>query len=412
VNADSNLPDVVYVVDRFPAYSETFIVREIEAVTAVGVPVRVFAMRQGRDEVVHAEVAKLLPLVRYAPQPWGSQALRGLLIATARHPLRLFLCLLEVARTAIVGSPREGYRMLRGLGQALAFAAGDHGLVSRVHAHFAHRPADVARHLAQLLGVPWSVSIHAWDVFAQPAGVLRRRLTGSDRIFACTRSALAHVTGHCPELAPRCVLMYHGIDLSRLPPVPPPGELLLAVGRLERKKGFDVLIEALGLLRDDGLAIPARVVGDGHERANLERSVSRLGLGRQVRLTGSLSQECLARMYARAFTVVVPSRRLADGDQDGLPNVVLEALAFGRPVVASAVGGIPELVVDDRTGLLVPPDEPRALATAIGRLVRDGAYARSLGRAGATRVRAQFDARSATAPLLHYFQGDVQITGS
>ncbi|MDR3637997.1 MAG: glycosyltransferase, partial [Isosphaeraceae bacterium] len=312
----------------------------------------------------------------------------------------------------IGGSPRDGVWLIRALIAAAAFAHSRQGEVARVHAHFAHRPADVARMFALLQGVPWSVSVHAWDVFAQAPTALRRRIAGSERIFACTRVAQEHLTRLLPEITARFALMYHGIDATQLPPESCPGEVVLAVGRLERKKGFDLLVEAARILRDAGDLISVVIVGDGPERGALEGAIARHALEGQVALVGSRSQASLMRFYAQAAVVVVPSRQLGSGDRDGLPNVILEALGSARPVVATAVGGIPEVVVDGRNGFLVPPDDPAALADAIRHILTNRDDARRLGLAGAALVRSDFDSRRTVRTLCEYFEGDVHPTSA
>lgn len=335
-------PQVAVVTSGFPRRSETFALNELLALDSAGMLRGIFATKPGDPGAVQPDAERLLHRVEVlSPGTPDEQAA-------------------EVARRA----PE----------------------VDAVHAYFAHTPAAVAERAAGLLGVPFGFSVHAKDARKVGSAELARRLRVAACVVACNPDVAADLTrlGGSPDLIP------HGVDLHRFSPRPtPPGPLrLLAVGRLVAKKGFDVLVEATS-----GLTLPLslRIVGDGPERERLSAAIARTGLVDRVRLVGPLTHAELPAEYADAHVVVVPSIEDEDGDRDGLPNVVLEALASGRPVVASDVAAIASAVNDGETGLLVPPRDPAALSAAIGLLAGDPAWRERLGRAGRALAETRFE---------------------
>jgi glycosyltransferase involved in cell wall biosynthesis len=188
-------------------------------------------------------------------------------------------------------------------------------------------------------------------------------------------------------------LAYHGVDVDvetawRAPPGPP---RVLSVGRLVEKKGYDVLIRAAAVLHDRGIAFTVRIAGEGVEWPRLQRLVHELGVGEYVAFLGPLSPGELETEYESATAFALGCRQLPSGDRDGLPNVVLEAMARGLPVVSTTHGAVGEAVDDGRTGLLAPAEDPEAMALALERLLTQPGFAAGLGRAAALSVRERFD---------------------
>lgn len=265
-----------------------------------------------------------------------------------------------------------------------------------IHGYFAHRPAEVAAEAARQLGVPYSFGAHALDARKVATEALRARADGAACVIACNddtadtlRAAGANVT-----------LLPHGVDLGRFHAgeARTTGALrLLAVGRLVEKKGFTVLIEAIARLTHP---VSLRIVGEGPEREEIERRVAALGLADRIELVGRRTHDDLPAEFRWADAVVVPSIVDSRGDRDGLPNVVLEALASGRPVVASDAGAIAAAVRDGVSGLLVPPGAPKALAAAIDRLAADPAMRERLGRTGRSLVADEYDRDRQTARFI------------
>jgi len=342
---------VAVVVSGWPRISETFAVNEVTALARRGLLAGVFATKPGDASLVQPDAARLAPLVTLldANTPEGQGA--------------------EVAeRLAAGGRP-----------------------VGAVHGYFAHQPAAVAERAAAALDVPFSFSVHALDARKVDPAELRRRCRAAALVTTCnadTTDAIVRVGGRPVELP-------HGVDLTRFRPTPPPADRrpveLLAVGRLVEKKGFVHLIEAMA-----GLDAEARlrIVGDGPLGPDLQARIEQLGLSGTVELIGRRTHHELPGLYAAADAVVVPSVVDRAGDRDGLPNVVLEAMAAGRPVVATTVAAIPCAVLaggDDDTGLLVPPADPTALRLALRTLCLDPARRHQLGVNGRRRAEDRFD---------------------
>jgi colanic acid/amylovoran biosynthesis glycosyltransferase len=390
---------VAYLVKMYPRFSETFILAELLELERQGAQLQVFSLKKPDDGIFHADVARLRARVTYLPEspllaPRSfAAAHRQLLAADPRRYARALGAALRRRRAATLKHFLQAgwiaVRMRR---------AG----IAHVHAHFASGPAAVALHLHRLTGITYSFTAHAKDIYIQD--VDREELAAKLRAARFAVTVSDYNREHLSRLAGggRLVRIYNGLDLERFAPngaAPEEPPLVLAVGRLIEKKGFADLVEACARLRDEGRRFRCRIVGKGELRAALHRRIAELGLEGVVELTGPLPREALLELYPRASVVVAPSVVGADGNRDGLPTVLIEAMALGVPVVATDVTGIPELVEDGRTGLLVAQHDPAALAAAIGRLLSDRAGAATLAAAGRERVERRFDLRANVAQL-------------
>jgi glycosyltransferase involved in cell wall biosynthesis len=286
---------------------------------------------------------------------------------------------------------------MRRFGQALVLASELPADVHRLHAHFLHTPASVTRYAAALLGLHWTGSAHAKDIWTTPDWEKREKLASCDWLVTCTAANHAHLSALAPPQ--RVELVYHGLDLSRFASVekdssrngeqPADPVVILSVGRLVEKKGTDVLLEALARLPAD---LHWRLVhaGGGPLKDRLERRARALGIAARIEWRGALTQAELLAEYRAADLFALASRVARDGDRDGLPNVLAEAQSQGLACVASRVSGIPELIEEGATGLLVDPESPPELARALERLMREPALRRRLGEAGRRRVTEKF----------------------
>lgn len=383
-------PPLGMLVKIWPKLSETFILEEVLGLQRHGVPLCLYALAPPTDEIHHPVVETVK-----APLVCVPALSRAHLPALAAAHLR---CLLRSPWRWVSTAARAAQRGSAGLASfARAAWFGQRLLddgVPHLHVHFISTTADMAELACALVGLPFSISAHAKDIYTSDTEDLRRKLLAARFTVTCTeanREVLA-------QAAPEAVVhrMYHGIDhrvfhpsLREAPAGTPP--LILAVGRLRAKKGLDTLIEACRLLRARGRHVNCEIVGYGDEQANLQRLIGEAGLETHVRLLGKLARADVLRCYARASVFVQPSRITADGDRDGIPNVLLEAMAVGLPVVASEVSGIPELVRHGANGLLVPPDQALTLADAIEGLLDDPAGAARLGLCARASVQASFD---------------------
>jgi glycosyltransferase involved in cell wall biosynthesis len=347
------------VVSGFPRRSETFALNELLALEERGMLAGIFATKSGDAAPLQPGAARLAPMVELLP---------------------------------------AGDAGAQGHGLALRLAGRN---VSGVHAYFAHTPAEVAEHAATRLSVPFGFSVHARDARKVDDSTLEARAMRAACVIACNRD----VARELGPAAGRAHIMPHGVDLARFAPVAPPDAppfRILAVGRLVAKKGFDVLIAALSQL-DDRFTL--RIVGDGPERPRLDAAVAARRLAGRVTFAGPATHEGMPVEYASAHVVVVPSIVDPTGDRDGLPNVVLEAMACGRPVVGTSVGAIDTAVEDGHTGYLVAAGSPSAIAQAVEQLASDEGRRRAMGREGRRLVERRFDLRQCSTSFANLLEG-------
>jgi glycosyltransferase involved in cell wall biosynthesis len=279
-----------------------------------------------------------------------------------------------------------------------------------LHAHFAHGPASVAQYASHLTGIPFSFTAHAKDIYTTPPELLQAKLRAARFVVTCTEYNAQHLADLAgPPWASRIHRIYHGIDFDRFrgnaernpEPRGSRGPVVLSIGRLVEKKGFPYLIEAARILAAGGRSFTVRIVGGGERRGALEAAIQRAGLKGTVELCGAMPQEKLLALYREAAAFVLPCVVTDNGDRDGIPNVLVEAMRMGVPVVSTAISGIPELVLHDRTGLLVPPHDAQALADAIAALLDDPERARRLAAQAAHHVADAFDLHRNAQSLRH-----------
>ncbi len=405
--ADQGSPRIAYILDEFPSLSETFILRELIALQRRGLQIDIFAMKPQATGPVHEEAMDLAARTNYRPpvvsaKLWGRQ----LLWLTRRPWLQL------EAFAWAAGHLREGVRAWAVTTRMVLTAADLASELCRrgirhVHAQFAGRPATVALLASRLAGTTFSFAAHARDVFTPEARLLREKLEAARFVVACTNAGKEALLARAGAgFADKVKVVHHGLDLSqwnvpRRPVVPP---LILSIGRLVPKKGFDTLLRACRLLADTGVSFQCEIIGEGPLHAALSSQVAELALSDRITLRGAVSQDQVRDALSMATVFALASRVTTEGDRDGLPNVLLEAMAARVPVVATEVGGIPEAVDDNRTGLLVPPDDPEALSASLRELLLRPELRERLAETGRRRVEAEFDVNANVAPLFAMFQ--------
>ena len=285
------------------------------------------------------------------------------------------------------------------------------GTVSHIHAHFLHTPASVARYASLLTGLPWTVSAHAKDIWTTPEWEKREKLASCRWAVTCAASNAAHLAALAP--AGRVELVYHGFDPARFPANPQSPSLrngdseqppvrLLSVGRAVAKKGYDILLDALAALPRE-LHWRLVHVGGGPKLSQLVQRASDLGLAARIDWCGPLPQTAVLDHYRSSDLFILPSRITADGDRDGLPNVLMEAQSQSLACLATNVSAIPELIADGMNGRLVPPDDAQALCHALVELITQPERRKKFGKAGATEVRQKFDYRQGIGLLAKKF---------
>jgi len=383
----------------FPRFSETFILSEILELERQGMDIRIFSLKAPNDALSHADVARVKAPVTYVPPVSAGRILDYL----TPHWQVFTWDRRRYLRTLWRTVKRRRWGAVKRFIQAVYIAPRlrDAG-ITHVHAHFASSATAVAHHLHALAGIGYSFTAHAKDIYLDTVAqdVLRRKMDRATFIVTVSDYNLAYLA----TIAPRAeiIRIYNGLDLRQFSPNgthPGPVPLVLGVGRLVEKKGFDVLIRACGVLRDQGVAFRSSIVGMGDQEHALRRLIAELDLGDWVELPGAMPRDALLSLYPRASVVVAPCVIGADGNRDGLPTVLVEAMALGVPVISTAVTGIPELVRDGSTGQIVPQDDPVALATAIRGTLDQRGRALDMAREGRRLVEAGFDLRRNAAKL-------------
>lgn len=382
-----------YVVKRYPRLSETFVVQEILAREAAGESVAIAALHPAGDPCFHASVAAVRAPVSWIPRPSGREAhwevLRG---AVADLPA------LPAVLADLVALPADHAAQVLGVARWVRETG-----ITHLHAHFATSAAVTARLASRLTGVPYSFTAHAKDIFHDDVDreVLRRLLADAHHVVTVSDFNARWLRRTFGAAAARVHRVHNGIDPAAVRFSEPRARngRIAFVGRLVEKKGLPDLVDAVALLRERGRPAPLDVVGAGPLEDAVRRQVAQLGLDDLVTFHGPCPAEIVAATVAAASVFAAPCVHAADGDRDGLPTVLVEAMALGTPCVSTPVTGIPEAVEHDRTGLLVAERDPVALADALGSLLDDPQRRVRLARAARRRVEQRFDRRDQAAAL-------------
>lgn len=387
---------VLLVMGDWPNPSETFLMREMTALGRLGLDFEILATGHNRRARIPQEFSDLQRHVSFLPGVVSPAAVAGKTRAFCRHPVEYWRLGAGLIRS-------NGWRS--GISWRLPAAMWSAGRLAgkgftRVHGQFASLPGAVAWMLAQWLDLPFSFSCHARDLYVAPAG-LHRLVSDAEFIVTCTEYNRRHLAERFPAFADKVQRVYHGVPAPEgMRDAPGSGvPLILAVGRLVEKKGFADLVEACSRLAKRGVDFRCEILGSGPLGPELARQSRRTELAGRVELVGWRDPDAVRARMSEAACLVAPSVIAADGDRDGIPNVILEAMAVGCPVVATEVSGIPEVVIDRQTGRLVRPNDPEALAGAIEDTLKNPGAARGMAENAYRLVREQFDSQRNAAPL-------------
>jgi glycosyltransferase involved in cell wall biosynthesis len=391
-------PILAVLLKGYPRLSETFIAQEILSLERAGFRIRIISMRQPTDTSVHPIHAEIRADVAYLPEYLHDDPLRVLRALLSARKLPGFRAALRVFFRDLRGDISRN--RFRRFGQAAVMAAERSADDGHIHAHFIHTPASVARYASLMTGLPWSCSAHAKDIWTTGARELADKLADAQFTVTCTRVGLERLNALALPERP-AQLVYHGLDLSRFRPMSAPlaerdgsdplkPVRFLTVARAVEKKGLDTLIDALALL-PPGLAWTWTHIGGGGLTKALQARAERHGIVAKCRFLGARSQADVIAAYTASDAFVLPCRIAADGDRDGLPNVLMEAASQGLALISTPVSGVTELVEDGVTGSIIPPDNAAALAGEMLRLAQAPHDRFRLGREASRKVFAQFD---------------------
>ena len=392
---------VLYLVSLFPCWSETFIVREIHALMRQGVEVRIISLKPHSEPMVQPDAEILLDRVIYPPASLAG-SLKAALPKVLGHPLQSVRELVPLVKSLwrkpdeLVKSVVSWWRTLTMIDAVRAFDP------QHLHAHWATYPSSAARILAGRIGRPWSFTGHAHDIFVHDQD-LAGKLNQAD--FSVTISGYNQkqlAARMIPRNQSRLAVIHCGVLPADLPYTAAGREAayIVGVGRLDPIKGFIHLVEACRLLKERGTAFTCDIIGDGPLRDTLQQAIDAAGLQAQVRLTGALPQQEVRTRINRATLFVLPSVLLADGNADGIPVALMEAMACGATAISTRVSGIPELIHHEENGLLVSPGDAAELADAMARLLGDAPLRTRLAEAARRTIVQDFDADIEAGKLL------------
>jgi glycosyltransferase involved in cell wall biosynthesis len=408
---------IVVIVKGYPRLSETFIAQELRGLEQAGLELVIVSMRHPTDLKTHPVHDEIEAPVHYLPEYLYqeiSRVLRGLRKSAALPgfwpTFRGFLSDLRRDFTP---------NRVRRFGQAAVLVAEWPEQAGRLHAHFIHTPASVAAYAGQIMGMPWTVSAHAKDIWTSPDWELAAKLSKARWVVTCTRKGFDHLRDLAADKA-RVHLSYHGLNLQRFQHFARPQTTrdgtqpddpvtILSVGRAVDKKGYDTLLQALALLPTD---LNWRFVhaGDGPARKALRQQAEALNIADKASWLGAVDQAEVLEQYRLADIFALACRISHDGDRDGLPNVLVEAASQGLTCVSTNISGIPELFDDGENGLLVEPNDPKQLALALERAIRSPDLRHMLGTSAEQKVRETLDYHASVKQLVELFETEQKGT--
>jgi glycosyltransferase involved in cell wall biosynthesis len=410
-----------YLLRSYPRLSQTFILNEILALEQVGVAIQIFALTNPREKIVQMQVSQIQAPVHYLDESMEPQNPRHRLrehAEVARRHLKGYLRSLFYVAThpkidqGYTASNRwECFLLAVHLVYLLLTNERETGKkVDHMHAHFAHDPALIAYLVYHMTGIPYSFTAHARDLYQIHEDVLTDRIQQSRAVITCCGANLEYLNQLAPSERSKFSLIYHGVNLEDFQTlVNPDGSstsenpIILSVGRLVEKKGFQDLLQALLIVKGTGQRFRCVIYGDGPLYQQLEGWIQEHDLADQVKLMGDITQQELISIYQTADLFALTPIQTEDGDRDGIPNVLLEAMAVGLPVITTAVAGIPELVEDNWNGRMFKQHDVEGISSGILELLRNPEQRRQFGEAGSKKVREQFDVAQAAKRLKTLF---------
>ena len=425
---------IAYVLKGYPRLTDTFITSEVYRMEQQGLRLRVFVIKPCTEPVPSDLLDRIAAKPVYMPETtsmsksslfkWLSRNLKHFLPSLRRvirkHPIGVFraagvaFAQAVRARKRFWSWPRKVYAKEFLQGVMLADMLEQAGDVSHIHGHYCHGATTVTWFASMMTKLPFSFTAHAKDIYLpslNPAGLLRRKMDAARFIITCTDANRDYLENLGSKTPVHCI--YHGLnaEFCNIMKEQPAARAtnghfrVLGVGRLIPKKGFDILVQACAVLHQKGVPFEAVIVAEGGEHEDeIRRLIKVNGLENSVFLPGPMSQSQLFDEYRKASAFCLPCRVLENGDRDGIPNVLMEAMAVGVPVVSTPISGIPELIHDGVNGLLVPSEDPGALAEAFLRLIRDNRLAADLSHNAQETIELRFNGDKFAARMASLFR--------
>jgi glycosyltransferase involved in cell wall biosynthesis len=410
-----------YLLRSYPRLSQTFILNEILALEKIGVSLQIFALTNPHEKVVQMQVDQVQAPVHYLEESIQPRRIGNSLKEHAEVASRYFAGYLRalfyvathraIDQGYIASTRWECFLQAVYLICVLRSQERETGKkVDHLHAHFAHDPALIAYLVHLITGLPFTFTAHARDLYQVPEAVLIDRIRQAKGVVTCCGANLEYLNQIGPSQQSKFSLIYHGVNLKDFQPDPhsaassvPENPIILSVGRLVEKKGFQDLLQALIMVKEKGQQFCCAIYGDGPLFQQLESWIKEHGMTNEVKLMGDRTQQELISIYQSATLFALTPMQTDDGDRDGIPNVLVEAMAIGLPVITTAVAGIPELVENNQNGLLYQSHDVEGISSGIIELLRNAEKRRQLGAAGSKKVREQFDVAQAAKRLKTLF---------
>jgi len=391
----------------YPRLSETFIAQEILNLQKAGLQLALVSLRHPTDTKRHPVHEEITAPLTYLPEYVHDEPKRCFAAWREARHLPGYAKARSIWLRDLRRDPTRN--RIRRFVQAMVAAVELSTDIEMFYGHFIHTPGSVTRYAALMRGLPFAISAHAKDIWTSPDWELAEKLDDAQWTVTCTRGGADHLRSLASS-ADQVKLLYHGLDLDRFPAPAESGShregrapnsplQFLSVGRAVEKKGLDTLLHSLASLPRDLHWHWTHIAG-GPLLKELKALSTELGLSENVSFLGAQAQSRVLQAYRESDLFILPCRIAADGDRDGLPNVIVEAQSQGMPVISTLISGIPELIEDRKNGLLVPPDDPTALVEAILELGRDPVRRKAMGGAGMKRVYTDFNAANEIDQLI------------
>lgn len=432
----SDQPTIAYILKGFPRNSEAFITNEILGLEALGMKFHIFSAFPG-DIAPSSIAGEIRSRVTYLPEapesmnrpflPWLKTNLPLYLPSHRRlfrlRPIAYGRVMLKAIRLSMT-CPSQSFPWIKKAFYKDFLRAGfiackilEAGSIRHLHAHFCHGSTTMALFAGLLTDIPYSFTAHAKDIYLSrlnPGNLLSIKMQEAAFVVTCTEANLRHLEHLYPKASRKIYRVYHGVDTGRFLPKPPRNQTLpviLSVGRHVKKKGFPYLIQACAILKERGYLFRCVILGEPDEETTCIRTlIATHQLEEIVELQPGLTQEALREIYHRATIFALACHIVENGDRDGIPNVLAEAMASGLPVVSTNISGIPELITHRKDGLLVPQKNPQALAESLEALLINPRFQTALSKGGREKILQLFCARATIKALANLFQA--QLSGA
>ena len=387
----------------------------------IGVSIRIFALTNPREEIVQRQVNQIQAPVYYLDESMQPRRFGNLLkenIEVARRHFKGYIrSLFYVAANRRIDQGYTASNRWECFLQAVHFiylltldGTRNGKTINHLHAHFAHDPTLIAYLVHDMTGIPYSFTAHARDLYQVHGDILTDRIRQASAVVTCCGANLEYLKKIAPTQHAKFSLIYHGVNTRDFRPVSSAdanavleNPMILSIGRLVEKKGFQDLLQALLKVKERGRRFHCAIYGDGPLYGQLENWIEEHDMTLEIMLKGNRTQEELISVFQTATLFVLTPAQTDDGDRDGIPNVLLEAMAVGLPVITTAVAGIPELVDNDQNGLLYRPHDVDGISSGILELLENVEKRRQFGSAASKKVREQFDIDQAARQLKTLF---------